>query len=120
MTKNQAINKLKQERREIQQDISAITEQKKLLTDEIFKKRLNLSKVDKKLKTLQKEFSISDHALVRYLERVYFKDNEFDVIKNELMERISPYTDIGDCDVKIDKKYTAIIRDNLLVTVKQS
>ena len=41
MIKEQMINKLKKESRQMQQEISAITEQKKALHDEITKRRIN-------------------------------------------------------------------------------
>lgn len=120
MIKSQIIDNLKKKSRELQQEISSILKQEKQLHDEILRKRVELSKIDKKLSNLTKDFKISDHALLRYFERVYMKKDKLNEVKSELMNRVKEYSELGDCDIKIDKKYIAVIRDNVLVTIKDN
>jgi predicted nucleic acid-binding Zn-ribbon protein len=74
-----------------------------------------VQKMENEIAFLQKEISISDHALVRYMERTLFLDTE-DFKKKILSKEIQELINAGASRITVDG-VTFVIRDKNIVTV---
>jgi len=75
-----------------------------------------LKEINKEIKDHDKNIEISDHAMLRYIERVL--DVDVESLKKELSSKLSK-TDIvkiGDCDFPFNG-HKAIIRNKNLITI---
>jgi chromosome segregation ATPase len=68
------------------------------------------------LKTKSDKFIVSEHAMLRYIERVL--EIDLDIIKEKILpsNEIESVKKLGDCTVKRDG-FSIVIKDNTVVTV---
>lgn len=115
MTNKQRIQKLKEEKECLRKKIEVIEPQIKFLIDErsaIFEKMNDLSEQIHKLYGRSDELEITDHAFLRYMERVQGFDIE--LLKGELRKKLPSAPANG--TMKIEN-VIFVFKNNALVTV---
>lgn len=109
---------------ELEDKINKLLKEKKSSADMITKAQMRNTEIMKQVKELRKQlwnydhnggFELSDHAIVRYLER--YKNINIDELHQELYSKIEPYAkDIKDGDIDCGE-FKARIRDFTVVTI---
>lgn len=94
--------------------------QKNSIGQEIQSKNSQIMKVKSELKKLNKKednLIISEHAILRYLERV--KKVDLELLCDEILtkEVIEAYKQLGNGKYPISKQYKVVIKDNVILTV---
>ena len=102
-------------------DLEAELKHKETLYSNIQKE---CAQIKRHLETLKKHegelkntLGITDHALVRYLERVTKFD--LDYVRREMLDRIKVRNLAVDGDYRITPKHVAVVKNGLVVTVKE-
>ena len=88
------------------------------LTDEILKEKQRIGNLIKTIGDLEcKEIVISDHAMLRYLERIYELDLEMvkgQILTNEALSIIEQFGGNGKYQLK---DFTLVLKNNTIVTI---
>ena len=74
--------------------------------------------IKKQIENLTKDFTVSEHALLRYIEKTYninLNDISNNILKNESLEK---YDLFGNGEYPIAKGMKAVIKDKVIVTIK--
>jgi len=121
MKKEHKLKALNTELSELSRDIHNLNMQQQDINKDILRKRKEISGLNKKIALIQKGFTISEHAILRILERVYEHEDVIRKIKKELEDEIKPKLEaFGVVSAKINLKcgLTAIVENNLVVTIR--
>ncbi len=121
MKKESKLKTLNTKLSELSRDIHNLNAQQEDINREILRKRKEISGLNKQITLIQKGFVISEHAILRILERAYEHEDIITKIKKELEDEIKPKLEgLGVVSAKINLKcgLTAIIENNLVVTIK--
>ncbi len=101
-------------------ELGALKKQKISIGQEIQDKNTQVTKVRNELKKLNKKSDniiISEHAILRYLERVKKIDLELLCAEILTKEVIENYQKLGDGKYPINDEYKVVIKDNVVLTV---
>ena len=87
-------------------------------TNEIGRKVRLLSRNLKDLKELSQEPVVSEHALLRYIERVY--DTDLSVLRREILspDVLAAIQQYGNCTVNRDG-YQIVVKDRVVITIQE-
>ncbi len=101
-------------------EMEALKMQKVSIGQEIQAKNTQVIKVKNELKKLNKKSDnliVSEHAILRYLERV--KKVDLELLCGEILtkEVIENYMQLGDGKYPINNEYKVVIKDNVVLTV---
>ncbi len=101
-------------------EMEALKMQKISIGQEIQAKNTQVTKVKNELKKLNKKSDniiVSEHAILRYLERV--KKVDLELLCGEILtkEVIEAYQQLGDGKYPINNEYKVVIKDNVVLTV---
>ncbi len=101
-------------------EMEALKMQKNSISQEIQAKNTQVMKVRSELKKLNKasdNIIISEHAILRYLERV--KKIDIELLSGEILtpKVIEAYDKLGDGKYPINNQYKVVIKDNVVLTV---
>ncbi len=101
-------------------EMEALKMQKISISQEIQAKNTQVIKVKNELKKLNKKSDnliVSEHAILRYLERV--KKIDLELLCGEILtkEVIENHQQLGDGKYPINNEYKVIIKDNVVLTV---
>ncbi len=101
-------------------EMEALKMQKISIGQEIQAKNTQVIKVRNELKKLNKKSDnliVSEHAILRYLERV--KKVDLELLCDEILtkEVIEAYQQLGDGKYPINNEYKVVIKDNVVLTV---
>lgn len=106
----------------LQGEIEGLKTQKSNISKEITLKQNHVQEIVKKIKILsqgkENEIIISEHAILRYIERVLaipLEEINQKLLPDKLMEQIKI---LGDGSYPVEEgKYRIIVKDNVIVTV---
>lgn len=121
MSKENIIKKLTTEKTTLSRDVFLLQKQQEDINKEILRKRKEISQIDKKINLVTKDFAISEHAILRMLERVYEQGDVIEEVKRQLAEEIKPklaLAGVVSCTINLKCGKQAIIDNNLVVTIK--
>ncbi len=101
-------------------ELEVLKKQKVSIGQEITAKNNQVIKVRNEIKKLNKkskDIIVSEHAILRYLERV--KKIDLDLLCGEILtkEVIENYLQLGDGKYPINDEYKVVIKDNVVLTV---
>jgi predicted nucleic acid-binding Zn-ribbon protein len=115
------IKRLTSSRSNLSKDIDSLNKQVFAVNKEILTKRKEISEIDKKLAQTSKGFAISEHAILRILERAYEQGDMIEKVKMQLEQEIKPKLEalgVANCEMNLLCGLTAVIKNNLVVTIK--
>jgi predicted nuclease with TOPRIM domain len=95
---------LLQEKVKIQEQLNKVSQKK--------------ASIKKQIENLTKDFTVSEHALLRYIEKTYninLNDISNNILKNESLEK---YDFFGNGEYPLNKGLKAVIKDKVIVTIK--
>lgn len=106
----------------LQGEIEGLKTQKSNISKEISLKQAHIQKITEKIKTLSQgagnEIIISEHAILRYIERVLqipLEEIEQKIVSSTLKEQIKM---LGDGSYPLENgKYRIVVKDNIVVTI---
>lgn len=113
-----SLSKNEEEKRLLIEKRNKVSEQRNALTNEIELKIENIKSLKIKIEQLKKkEVIVSEHAILRYLERVEGVDIE--KIKERILneEFKKAYNVLGDGKYPIENKFFVRVKGNVIVTV---
>ena len=88
------------------------------LQEEINKTNKKYDVITKQIENLTKDFTVTEHALLRYCERTYNIDlNEVSkkIVESESLKRYDLY---GNGEYPLDNGLKMIIKDKIIITIK--
>lgn len=116
--------KLKSQLSEIKSELSALNSELNIKQKEIWNKKESISKLESKIKSLEdnskKDLTISEHAILRYLERVIgldLKKIENEIITNDMKGMSKKFS--GNLTYSKDN-INYIIKDNVILTIHKN
>jgi hypothetical protein len=115
----QELKRLQSLQSQLKLEFRSLHENTNRIKMELMTKEKQIKEVEKKIQNLQgcdENIIVSEHAIVRYLERVYGLDLE--KIKHEIIpeKTITQAKMVGNGRYKVDD-YTLLIKDNVVITV---
>jgi hypothetical protein len=118
--KENKLKKITTQRSELSRDIKSLKDQQEDINKLILLKRQEISNLDKQINLISKGFAISEHAILRILERAYEHGDIIEKIKKQLEDEIKPKLEsLNVVSAKVNLKcgLTAVVENNLLVTI---
>ena len=110
------LKRLQSQYHNLQLECNAFKEQSSYISKQITQKNVEINKIEKAIEKLQvKDTIISEHAIIRYLERVYKLDIE--KLKEEILP--TPMRSLGELQANMLtlETHKVKIKDNVVVTV---
>jgi len=104
---------------QLESELRDLRDQLKELDKKILYVNSSLSRISKEMNDLnEQQPTISEHALLRYVERIEGVDLE--KIKREILSEanIKIISQLRSCKLPIGKKYTLVVRNKVVVTVE--
>ena len=103
----------------LQSEIQAIKIEREILNNKLQSAERNLGKIREEIKKLKEgnKIIVSEHAMLRYIERVLgidLKGIEKRILTDEVKEQ---YKIVGNGRFPINDEFRALIRDNVVVTI---
>ena len=103
----------------LQSEIEAIKIEREILNNKLQSAERNLGKIREEIKKLKEgnKIIVSEHAMLRYIERVLgidLKEIEKCILTDEVKEQ---YKIVGNGRFPINDEFRALIRDNVVVTI---
>ena len=103
----------------LQSEIEAIKIEREILNNKLQSAERNLGKIQEEIKKLKEgnKIIVSEHAMLRYIERVLgidLKEIEKRILTDEVKEQ---YKIVGNGRFPINDEFRALIRDNVVVTI---
>ena len=103
----------------LQSEIEAIKIEREILNNKLQSAERNLGKIQEEIKKLKEgnKIIVSEHAMLRYIERVLgidLKEIERRILTDEVKEQ---YKIVGNGRFPINDEFRALIRDNVVVTI---
>ena len=103
----------------LQSEIEAIKIEREILNNKLQNAERNLGKIREEIKKLKEgnKIIVSEHAMLRYIERVLgidLKEIERRILTDEVKEQ---YKIVGNGRFPINDEFRALIRDNVVVTI---
>lgn len=103
----------------LQSEIEAIKIEREILNNKLQSAERNLGKIREEIKKLKEgnKIIVSEHAMLRYIERVLgidLKEIERRILTDEVKEQ---YKIVGNGRFPINDEFRALIRDNVVVTI---
>ena len=103
----------------LQSEIEAIKIEREILNNKLQSAERNLGKILEEIKKLKEgsKIIVSEHAMLRYIERVLgidLKEIERRILTDEVKEQ---YKIVGNGRFPINDEFRALIRDNVVVTI---
>ena len=103
----------------LQSEIEAIKIEMEILNNKLQSAERNLGKIREEIKKLKEgnKIIVSEHAMLRYIERVLgidLKEIERRILTDEVKEQ---YKIVGNGRFPINDEFRALIRDNVVVTI---
>lgn len=103
----------------LQNEIEAIKIEREILNNKLQSAERNLGKIREEIKKLKEgnKIIVSEHAMLRYIERVLgidLKEIERHILTDEVKEQ---YKIVGNGRFPINDEFRALIRDNVVVTI---
>ena len=103
----------------LQSEIEAIKIEREILNNKLQNAERNLGKIREEIKKLKEgnKIIVSEHAMLRYIERVLgidLKEIERRILTDEVKEQ---YKIVGNGRFPINDEFRALIRDNIVVTI---
>lgn len=125
MNKELALSKkLRSQLEKIKTEIELLRTEVKVKNTEIYNKKNNVKQLSDKIKKLEdnsnKDLVISEHAILRYLERIIGLDlNKLkkEIITNELKEVVKDWGSDSGSFIKKGVEY--VIKNNVIITIKK-
>jgi len=103
----------------LQSEIEAIKIEREILNNKLQSAERNLGKIREEIKKLKEgsKIIVSEHAMLRYIERVLgidLKEIERRILTDEVKEQ---YKIVGNGRFPINDEFRVLIRDNVVVTI---
>ena len=103
----------------LQSEIEAIKIEREILNNKLQNAERNLGKIREEIKKLKEgnKIIVSEHAMLRYIERVLgidLKEIERRILTDEVKEQ---YKIVGNGRFPINDEFRALISDNVVVTI---
>ena len=103
----------------LQSEIEAIKIESEILNNKLQSAERNLGKIREEIKKLKEgsKIIVSEHAMLRYIERVLgidLKEIERRILTDEVKEQ---YKIVGNGRFPINDEFRVLIRDNVVVTI---
>lgn len=103
----------------LQSEIEAIKIEREILNNKLQSAERSLGKIREEIKKLKEgnKIIVSEHAMLRYIERVLgidLKEIERRILTDEVKEQ---YKIVGNGRFPINDEFRALIRDNVVVTI---
>lgn len=113
------LKKLNTLQTKLQSEIEAIKVEREILNNKLQSAERNLGKIKEEIKKLKhgNKVIVSEHAMLRYIERVLgidLKEIEERILTDEVKEQ---YKIVGNGKFPINDEFKVIIRDNVVVTI---
>ena len=115
------IKRLNTTKQNLSKNIDSLQSQISGINKEILSTRKEISETDKQLSQTSKGFVISEHAILRMLERAYEQGDMIEKVKNKLTEEIKPKLEalgVSNCEMGLSCGLIAVIKNNLVLTIK--
>jgi hypothetical protein len=107
------------QKRKLEEDLVQIGSELKLLLDRQGEVQKKLRKIIQQLSALKiKEPTVTDHAVLRYLER--FRGINLEEIREEILtdERKEMILELGTIKLPLGENHRIIVKDGVVVTIK--
>ena len=109
------INDLKQRKAELDLKLDDLLSQKRKIENTLVDYRVERDKVNRQIKVSRKPLTISDHALIRYLERSVGVNT--DEIRQSILDTIGSVSKLGNGKFPIGDGIRAVVKDRVVVTI---
>ena len=100
-------------------EIDLIKRERQLINERLSVAERNLKNTEEELKKLKtgNKIIVSEHAVLRYLERTMELDLK--AVENEILSRevVSQYRTLGNGKYPVSNGYKAVIKDNVVLTI---
>lgn len=111
------LKSLQTERSLLEKDLEVLLSRKKDLQHQISAKEKKIKTLDNAIDLASKsEIVISEHAILRLLQRRYFQEEIIEKVISEIKDELKGVP--RNCQVPINGELRAIIKNNVLITVK--
>ena len=105
-------------RKNLESEELVLLQKKVKIQEQLNKVNQKKASIKKQIENLTKNFTVSEHALLRYIEKSYninLNDISNNILKNESLVK---YDLFGNGEYPINKGLKAVIKDKVIVTIK--